>query len=299
MIQMPNRSKSPRIGGFRGPGFVSFTEIFGTGYSIYDPKVISSKENPSFVEQPYLFKLNGEKDNIMTFARCCEWGLQGLRQLAPTSSVIVIVDVLSFSTCVEVAASRGATIFPYRWKDKTALSYAKSVQAELASFDRRSNQPSLSPSSLLNLPAKSRLVLPSPNGATLSLETGNAITIAACLRNAVAVAEYVQSRQTNVAVIPAGERWPDGSLRPAIEDWLAAGAVLSHLTGSLSPEAEAAVAAFHNCSDLQRALCQSASGQELIERGFEADVELAAQLNVSCCVPILNNSAFCAKGFAN
>lgn len=32
-----------------------------------------------------------------------------------------------------------------------------------------------------------------------------------------------------VAVIPAGERWADGSLRPAIEDLLGAGAFIREL----------------------------------------------------------------------
>lgn len=227
--------------------------------------------------------------------RRCEWGLQGLRQLASFSRAVVIVDVLSFSTCVDIATSRGATVYPYRWKDETALSYAQSIQAQLACFDRRDDRPSLSPGSLLHLSPGDRLVLPSPNGATLSLATGSAITIAACLRNAQAVAEYVQSLQTDVAIIPAGEQWPDGSLRPALEDWLGAGAVLSHLTGSFSPEAEAAISAFQSCSDLKQAIRQSGSGQELIERGFESDVELASQLNVSRTIPVLVEGAFQAN----
>ncbi len=43
----------------------------------------------------------------------CEWGKQGVLQLASVSDVIVIVDVLSFSTCIEIANSRGAIILPF------------------------------------------------------------------------------------------------------------------------------------------------------------------------------------------
>ncbi|MBF2050421.1 MAG: 2-phosphosulfolactate phosphatase [Leptolyngbya sp. IPPAS B-1204] len=224
----------------------------------------------------------------------CEWGEQGLRQLAPISQAVVIVDVLSFSTCVEIATSRGAKVFPYRWKDESALKYAQSIQAELASFERRTDSPSLAPSSLLNLSPQSRLVLPSPNGASLSLLTGKTVTIAGCLRNCRAVAGWLRSYET-VAVIPAGERWSDNSLRPALEDWVGAGAILSYLQGSLSPEAEAAVASFQHYQGSGHRLHQCSSGKELIARGFAQDVELAAELNVSDCVPVLTNAAYYIK----
>ena len=42
-----------------------------------------------------------------------------------------------------------------------------------------------------------------------------------------AVARWLQARGGTVAVVAAGERWPDGSLRPAAEDLWGAGAVLA------------------------------------------------------------------------
>lgn len=52
-----------------------------------------------------------------------EWGLKGVEELAPISDVMVIVDVLSFSTCVDIATKNGAIIFPYRWKDNSAIEF--------------------------------------------------------------------------------------------------------------------------------------------------------------------------------
>lgn len=232
--------------------------------------------------------------NQVEFDLRCEWGVQGVIQLAPVSQVIVVVDVLSFSTCVEVATSRGAIVFPYGWKDESAIDYARSVDAELASVQRSGDRPSLSPASLTQLAAGTRLVLPSPNGATLSLQTGQTITVAGCLRNCAAVAEFVQSYRS-IAVIAAGEQWSDGSLRPALEDLIGAGAILSYLAGSLSPEAEMAVAVFDRFkTHLPKALQQCSSGKELIAREFAIDIELASCLNASDCVPVLRDGAYCA-----
>ncbi|MBW4560749.1 MAG: 2-phosphosulfolactate phosphatase [Mojavia pulchra JT2-VF2] len=225
----------------------------------------------------------------------CEWGAQGVAQLAPISDVIVIVDILSFSTCVEIATNNGAIIFPYAKRDESVINYAKSAQAELASHRQSSTtEYSLSPKSLTKIPAGTKLVLPSPNGSFLTLQTGTTPTLAGCLRNCEAVAGFAQKYGNKIAVIPAGERWKnDGGLRPAFEDLVGAGAIISYLHGNLSPEAAMAVEAFQAFrQDLLSYLKKCSSGKELVAGGFEPDVELAAAYNISNCVPLFTNNAY-------
>lgn len=223
----------------------------------------------------------------------CEWGEQGVARLAPISDAIIIVDVMSFSTCVTVAASRGATVFPYRWKDESQIAFAKSVGAELAGAREKSRY-SLSPTSLLQISPEARLVLPSPNGSTLTLATGTTPTFAGCFRNSLAVAQAALRCGRKISVIPAGERWnEDNSLRPSYEDLIGAGAIIRHLTGTMSPEARIAVDAFHGAaSDLLTRLKECSSGKELIARGFEDDIYLIAQMDVDHCAPVLKDGAY-------
>jgi 2-phosphosulfolactate phosphatase len=223
----------------------------------------------------------------------CEWGEQGVAQLAPTSDVVIIVDVMSFSTCVEIAVGRGAIVYPYRWKDMSSREFADSIGAELAGARGKSRY-SLSPASLLGIPEGTRLVLPSPNGAELTLAAGSAVTFAGCLRNCRAVAEAAMRQGRQIAIIPAGERWKDDeTLRPAFEDWVGAGAIIHHLDGSLSPESRAALAAYRDAlPDLPGLLRQSCSGKELIDRGFAGDLGLIAETDVSGTVPIFRDRAY-------
>ena len=224
----------------------------------------------------------------------CEWGLQGLRRLAPISDVVVIVDVLSFTTCVEMGVSGGGLLFPYRWRDETAAEFAESIGAELAGGRGGGARYSLSPGSILSIEEGAKLVLPSPNGSALSTETGPTPTLAGCLRNATAVARAACGFGPRVAVIPSGERWrEDGSLRPCLEDLLGAGAIVSALTGSQSPESCMAEAAFrHFKPDLTAVLMSSVSGRELIAMGYPQDVELAAEHDVGETVPVMRDGAY-------
>jgi 2-phosphosulfolactate phosphatase len=132
-----------------------------------------------------------------------------------------------------------------------------------------------------------------PDGSALSLASPARTTFTACLRNCEAVAEEVAARGGTVAVIPAGEQWSDGSLRPCVEDLAGAGAVLSRLPGRRSPEAETAVAVFERFRhDLVAMLAGSISGKELIERGFAFDLAIAADYSSSRSVPLLVRDGF-------
>lgn len=223
-----------------------------------------------------------------------EWGIRGVEELTSVSDVIVIVDVLSFSTCVDIATNNGAIIYPYRWKDETAIDYAKSLEAELANFTRRyTDGYSLSPASMINIKSQTRLVLPSPNGSTLTLATKETPTLCGCLRNAKAVAEFAVGFGKRVSVIPAGEQWTNDTLRPAFEDLLGAGAIISYLAGNLSPESKAALSVYLNFKiNLLEEVRKCSSGKELIERGFENDVYLACDLNASNNVPLLTKGSY-------
>jgi 2-phosphosulfolactate phosphatase len=228
-----------------------------------------------------------------------EWGEHGAARLGATCDAVVIVDVLSFTTTVDIATSRGAVILPFPSRDADrALEYARSHGALLAAQRRQPtiDQPySLSPASVESIPSGTRLVLPSPNGSTLTqiAAAAGASVYAACLRNASAVAKRLSQTAQHVGVVPAGERWPDHSLRVAIEDLLGAGAVVASLEADCSREAQLAAETFRGSrGEIKRYIDECISGRELIGWGFPRDVELASELDVSSSVPVLRDDAY-------
>ncbi|HEU5036347.1 MAG TPA: 2-phosphosulfolactate phosphatase [Nocardioides sp.] len=227
-----------------------------------------------------------------------EWGPAGAAAVAE-AGLAVVVDVLSFTTTLSVAVERGMTVYPYRWKDERAAAYAAERDAVLAVGRSRRDGLSLSPVSVRAAVGVDRLVLPSPNGSSIAFGLADAgvRVIGASLRNRAAVARWLAERGGPVAVVAAGERWPDGSLRPAVEDLWGAGAVMAGLVDlgvtGLSPEARVAEQAFRSVeADLDGQLHACASGRELADLGFVSDVEVAAELDACAVVPVLTGEAF-------
>ena len=222
----------------------------------------------------------------------CDWGANALTNV-PREAVVVVVDVFSFSTAVTVACGRGARIYPCAWSGERAAELARAEGARLASKTRDSVF-SLSPSALREIPRDARMVLPSRNGSAIAFaarEAGFAEIIVGCLRNAAAVARWIGEKPA--AIIAGGERWPDDSLRFAIEDWLGAGAIIDRLPHVRSAEAEAAAASFDRLrGSLTIALRNSLSGRELIDAGWADDVDVASELDADEVVPLLDGNAF-------
>jgi 2-phosphosulfolactate phosphatase len=255
------------------------------------------------------------------YAVRCEWGAHGVELLARECAVIVIVDVLSFCTAVDVAVGRGARVLPQRWADaatksgraspSSAAARDAAARGAVSAGPRGGTGPSLRPSSLVGLARDTLLALPSPNGATLcaAADGHRAVVLAGCLRNASAVAAAARGVGDPIGLVPAGERWPDGSLRVAAEDALGVGAIATALqqgdtapkileqchppalrSGStFSPETRLVVAQYAAAAEsgLLTVLSELASGRELIAGGYSEDVRLAADLDVSEAVPRL------------
>ncbi|ROS39397.1 2-phosphosulfolactate phosphatase [Amycolatopsis thermoflava] len=204
-----------------------------------------------------------------------EWGAEGVAELGRECAVLIVVDVLSFSTTVDLVTGRGGRVRPLRWRGDRVPRPA-AVGADPGLLD-----------------------LPSPNGATLCAEAAGtgAMVLVGCLRNASAVAAAADqlAGERPIGVVPAGERWginitttaPRGPLRPCVEDFLGAGAIAAALSGrDASAEALLAATAYRG-TDIAEALRGCVSGRGLTLNGHGRDVELAAQVDVSTAAAVL------------
>lgn len=224
-----------------------------------------------------------------------DWGVAAALEAAERGDVVVIVDVLSFSTTAAIALERKANVVV--------------VDAPAAAPPAGGERTGLSPARALALKPGDRLTLGSLNGARCVAAVAHlgATVLLGALRNRAAVVGYLAGlglegrlrRTTLVACAelrPASSSAPAGSMRPCLEDWLGAGAIAAGLEArglTLSPDAQAAAATFSAASPsrLGEWLRGCPSGRELTERGFGLDVELAARLDATTSVPVLDGES--------
>src|SRR3954467_6966225 len=87
-----------------------------------------------------------------------DWGWRGCRDAAERGDIVVIVDVLRFSTMVASATSRGVGIVP--------VSDADDIEAIQREQNAVVIENALAPLRYETVPSGTRVVVRSPNGAT-------------------------------------------------------------------------------------------------------------------------------------
>lgn len=153
------------------------------------------------------------------------------------------------------------------------------------------------------VPPKTRLIFFSPNGGHCCARAQNAAgLLVASLLNESAVAaaarDLPHSLGRPVTVVACGcERWAGSdTLRPCLEDELAAGAIISAMGVDASPEAHAAARTFEGLRGaIGEALWECGSGRELRERGFGADVRFVAAVDQVAVVPVRGRDGWIAS----
>lgn len=204
-----------------------------------------------------------------------EWGVEGLGRLAP-ADVVVVVDVLRFSSTVADAVASGASVSlddAERWSRNGAAVAAA---------------------------AKDSVVLLG------CLRNASAV--------ARAIAELQERRQarTSVAVIAAGEADAAGAVRFAVEDQLGAGAIVAALTDlgidHTAPDAAVAAEGFRALRRALRHMINASGSAREIADGVAATERMtaagllpataagAAELDAHDVVPVLREGVFVAFG---
>ncbi len=226
------------------------------------------------------------------------WGQDGLAYYGAFFQSIVIVDVLSFCTTVDIAISKGCSIIPTKIENEDELLSLSQERKAVLAKKRNASGITLSPSSMQFLDPNQKILLPSPNGSTLidiASHFGKPI-FAGCLRNARILSEVLNSKNFfPILFVAAGERYPNKTLRPSIEDYWGVGSILATLLGEKTIEAEYAIQSFIAASNnIKNNLINCESGRELVLLGFKHDVELAAEHNFSKKVSVLSKkNSYC------
>lgn len=229
------------------------------------------------------------------------WGPNGARAAAERRDVLVIVDVLRFSSAVAFAVESRVDLYPAGPGEENEL--AGRYDAAIAKHSMDADAVggfSLSPSSFDHAESGHRVVISPVNGAACArLASRVPQLLAAGLVNAAAVGRVVNEfvARSSVTILACGERWndhgEDGDLRFALEDYLGAGAVLSRIEARMSPEAEVCRAAFEaSRNNIRGLLWECASGRELREKGLSEDVDRCSALDVLGVAPVLREGCF-------
>ncbi|WP_194420432.1 2-phosphosulfolactate phosphatase [Microbacterium abyssi] len=202
-----------------------------------------------------------------------EWGVAGLARLAP-ADIVVVVDVLRFSSTVTDAVASGRTV---------SLTNAVDWSRNGAAVAAAAGEATVLLGSLRNASAVARTVLEIQNR---------------------------RQQRTSVTVIAAGELTDAGDLRFAVEDQLGAGTIIAALSDlgadHTSPEAAAACESARGLRRAMRHLLTASGSAKEIAGGVAATARMeaaglvptesaaAAQVDATDVVPVLESDEFVA-----
>lgn len=195
-----------------------------------------------------------------------DWGVDGLVRVAP-SDVIVVVDVLRFSSTVIQAVENGRTV------ELDAAAHAVSINGAVVAEAAAGS------------------------GATVLL---GGLRNASAVARAIMAIQHERGDRTSIAVIACGERVSADAVAPlrfAVEDLLGAGAVVDALAelgiDHSSPDAAVAGEGFRALRGAVRHLVTaSGSGRELEASGRRDEVLAAAAVDAASVVPVLREGVF-------
>src|SRR5487761_1265535 len=101
-----------------------------------------------------------------------DWGVEGATELGQTSRVLIVVDLMSFSTAVDVAVAHGAAAYPCQFAKGASKALALRVGG-IETVARRATtfaEPfSLSPATMALARPGMKIIVASTNGAQVSL----------------------------------------------------------------------------------------------------------------------------------
>lgn len=202
-----------------------------------------------------------------------EWGVAGLQRLAP-ADIVVVVDVLRFSSTVTDAVASGRTV-----SSTDAADWSRNGAAVVAAA----------------------------GDATVLI---GALRNASAVARAVAEMQNRRRQRTSVAVIAAGELTDAGDLRFAVEDQLGAGAIIAALSDlgadHTSPEAAAACESARGLRRAMRHLLTASGSGKVLAAGVAATARIeaaglipteaaaAAEVDATDVVPVLRGETFVA-----
>jgi 2-phosphosulfolactate phosphatase len=212
-----------------------------------------------------------------------------------SKDVSIMVDVLRASTTITIALEKFQQVIPVVDHEEAAQ-VAKDMGAIIAGERRGATLDGFhagnSPIEIQEFEGKT-LVLTTSNGTRI-MEGMRSKVLIGCFANASAVAKAAQElAQEHVEIVMAGVEG-----RFAIEDFLGAGEIISHLQNEEVDEyAQSAVLAIQNISKVDHAVLKSRSSRGLNQLGFGEDVKFCLQRNISDNVPIFEKEVITKYNF--